>query len=115
MRNLLFALTALLMLSGCAMRTKILDTQAISTTHFNLKDGEKLQEIGPVTGKFCPDTFGDKGSIGLVDESVKSAQQKYQVDWILNASFWRSASCIELEGTGAKVVAGNTTPPAKSK
>ncbi|MGE3681819.1 MAG: hypothetical protein AB7G93_08845 [Bdellovibrionales bacterium] len=96
------------------MKTKILDTPAISMTHTNLKQGDKLQETGPVTGTFCPDTFGDKGSIGLLDESVKAAQTQHSVDYILNASFWREGNCISVEGTGAKIASLNNTPASPS-
>ena len=113
--NIYLAGAAVLLLSGCAMKTKILDTTAISMTRTNLKAGEKLQETGPVTGNFCMDSFNQKGSIGLLDESVKSAQTQYNVDYILNASFWQEGSCISVEGTGAKVVTGSVAgQPAAS-
>ena len=104
MRNSKFiAILALASLSACVMKTKILDVTAVSMTKSNLNDGEKLQETGPVTGKFCSDTFGDKGSLGLIDESVKNAQTQSGVDFILNASVWAEGGCVSVEGTGAKI------------
>jgi hypothetical protein len=104
----LIALLSLTLLAGCAMRQKVLDATAISMTHTQLSEGEKLQETGPVTGKFCTDMGNDKGSIGLIDESVKVAQKTHNVDYILNASFWNEGSCMSVEGTGAKVVGMGT-------
>jgi hypothetical protein len=109
MKNSILILALAVGLGGCAMKTKVLDATAVSMTHSSLKEGEKLQETGPVTGKFCADTFGDKGTIGLLDESIGAAQKQFQVDYITNASFWREGSCISVEGTGAKIVASNST------
>lgn len=106
-------LVAILGLVGCATRTKILDTAAISMTHGSLGDGESLRETGSVEGEFCASTFKDSGSIGMLDESVKSAQKKFGVDFILNATFWTTADCISVEGTGAKVVAGSAAPVSR--
>jgi hypothetical protein len=106
MNKIIFSLTAIALLGGCAMKTKILDTQAVSMTHYSLKDGEKLQEVGPVTGKFCSST-NDKGNIGLIDESVKATQEQYKVDYILNATFWNENGCVSVDGTGAKIVASS--------
>lgn len=103
---------ALAILPGCVMKTKILDTAAISMTRTTLGEGEKLKETGPVTGQFCAKTFDDKGSIGLLDESVKSAQTQYGIDYITNATFWQEGQCITVEGTGAKVVAAAAPPAA---
>lgn len=108
MKNLTLAICALnLLLTGCAMRTKILDAAAISMTRTSLNAGESLKEAGPVSGKFCADTWSDKGTIGLIDNAVMSAQKQAQVDVILSASFWQEGSCVDVEGTGAKIVAAN--------
>lgn len=112
MKYLSLALISIIGLGGCAMKTKILDASAISMTHTSLKEGEKLQETGPVTGKFCADTFGDKGQIGLLDESVKAAQTQNKIDYIMNASFWNEGQCISVEGTGAKIVGSAASTPA---
>lgn len=111
-QNVIAVGAGLVLTAGCASRTKVLDASAVSMTRTSLGPGESLRETGPVAGKFCPDSFGDKGTIGLIDESVKMAQSSGQVDYILNASFWRSASCMEVEGTGAKVVASSATEPS---
>lgn len=104
MRNVI-AILGLVLLAGCAMKTKILDATAVSMTKGGLAEGEKLSETGPVSGKFCPDTWNDKGTFGIIDESVKHAQKEAGVDFILNASIWKDGSCYTVEGTGAKVVA----------
>ncbi len=103
MKHFLFLAISCVLVSACAMKTKILDTAAVSMTRGPLGQGEKLKETGAVTGRFCPNSFGDKGSIGLIDESVKSAQAENNVDYLLNASFWHEGSCISVEGTGARI------------
>lgn len=125
MKNLNFAMiigmiTGMLVLSSCAMRSKILDVSAVSMTRSHLNPGEKLQETGPVSGQYCSDTFGDRGAIGLIDECVKSAQSQSGVDYILNASIWAEGRCVTVEGTGAKVASSGgtmsttTTPPSNA-
>lgn len=101
------AIGGLLLLSACAMKTKVMDVAAVSMTKSYMNPGESLKEMGPVTGKYCADQWNDKGSIGLFDESVKAAQTQSGVDYILNASFWREGSCMTVEGTGAKVAGGS--------
>lgn len=99
--------------AGCAMKTKILDTAAISTTHQSLKPGEKLEETGPVSGQFCMDMWNDKGQKGMLDETVKNAQAQHQVDFILNASLWREGQCLTIEGTGARVASNSSQKKKK--
>src|SRR5438309_11881327 len=107
--KLVLALALLGTLSACAMKTKVLDAGAVSMTRTSLAPGQKLQEVGPVTGEFCSDTFGDKGSIGLIDEAVKSAQTKHSVDMITNASFYTTGNgCMSVEGTGQKIMTSST-------
>jgi hypothetical protein len=110
MKKIYLISISLLFLSGCAMKTKILDTPAISMTHANLKPGEKLQETGPVSGKFCSDMWKDKGSFGLIDAAVTAAQDEHKIDFITNASFWNDSGCITVEGTGARIVTASAAP-----
>ena len=114
MKHIYLLSLSILLLGGCAMRTKILDVAAISMTQTSLKPGEKLTEVGAVSGKFCSDQWNDKGNIGLIDESVKAAQATHKIDWIINASIWREGNCVDVEGTGAKLMAsaGTTAAPA---
>jgi hypothetical protein len=114
------AIGALLLLSACAMKQKVMDVAAVSMTKTYMNPGDSLKEMGPVTGKYCADQWNDKGSIGLFDESVKAAQTQSGVDYILNASFWREGSCMTVEGTGAKIAGGtapamDTPAPAKKR
>lgn len=93
--------------TSCAHKVKLLDASAISMTHASVEPGQNLVEIGEVESEFCPDTFKDKGSIGLIDEAVKSAQKKSGADFIKNVTIWYKielmSACIQVEGTGAKV------------
>ena len=91
--------------SGCAMRTKVLDVQAVSMTRPSLGPGETLRETGPVKGEFCADSMRDakRGvAVGLMDEAVKRAQEEHKVDFITNATFYSSGSCMIVEGTGQR-------------
>jgi hypothetical protein len=117
MKNFNFALVlASLILSGCVMKTKILDAGAVSMTHQNLKEGETLKETGPVKGEFCADSMHDKGNIGLLDEAIKNAQTQNNVDYITNASFYTNGQgCISVEGTGNTVITASAEAVPASK
>ena len=113
--NLVILGLSMTLISACAMRTKILDAGAISTTHTHLKEGTTLKEMGPVSGDFCPETFGE-GQFGLIDEAVKAAQKKYNVDFISNASLYKNEKgCVSIEGTGQKIVETSASSSADSK
>ncbi|CAN5721062.1 hypothetical protein BH10BDE1_BH10BDE1_04310 [soil metagenome] len=97
--------------TACALKTKILDTAAISMTRGPLEHGERIRETGPVSGEFCMTTFSAGDTQGLLDESVKSAQTKYGVDYLINATFWRKSGCITVEGSGGKLMAASVAAP----
>lgn len=100
----LIIVALLLGVTSCAHKVKILDASAVSMTHSSIEPHQTLVEIGDVEGEFCPDTFGDKGQIGLLDQAISGAQKKSGADWITNASFWRNESgCISVTGTGKKI------------
>jgi hypothetical protein len=108
--QILFAISAVILSTGCAMKTKILDAGAVSMTHNALKPGQKLEEKGQVSGEFCGDSSRDKGTIGLMDEAIKAAQKSHSVDFISNATFYvTGANCMSVEGTGMKIVGSATT------
>jgi len=121
--KLVIALLAIACLPACAVKTKILDAPAVSMTYPSINAGQALRETGPVTGEFCSNAFSDKGTVGLIDEAVRAAQQKYSVDFITAASFYTTGNgCVSVEGTGQKVVATasaaadtTATPAVKGK
>jgi hypothetical protein len=96
--------------ASCAHKVKVLDASAVSMTHTSIEPGQNLVEIGEVQGEFCQDSFNDKGDYGLIDMAVQDAQKKSGADWITNAAFWRSGSCVSVTGTGKKLA---TATPAK--
>ena len=103
MKTLIIA-SLLIAVTSCAHKVKVLDASAVSMTHSSIEAGQNLVEIGEVESEFCPDTFGDKGQIGLLDEAISNAQKKSGADWIMNASFWRDEKgCISVTGTGKKI------------
>ena len=99
------AISIIALSSGCAMKTKIMDVSGISMTRMNLKEGETLQETGPVKGEFCQDSMNDKGGMGLLDEATTHAQKQHSVDFITSAVFFSTGNCVSIEGTGQKIVA----------
>lgn len=105
MKKLIIVSLALSFLSvGCAMRTKILDASMVSMTRPSLAPNEKVTEKGPVSGRFCPDMSNDRGSKGLIDMSVRAAQEQNKVDFISNVSLWAEGNgCVAVEGTGLVV------------
>lgn len=115
----LILISIALVVSSCAMRQKVMDAPAVSMTHDSIKPGMELVTKGPVKAEFCTDSWKDKGSIGLMDEAVKKAQTDNQVDYILNASFWTTGGCMQVEGDGANVkatkVAETTTKKTSKK
>jgi hypothetical protein len=98
-------LVSALALGGCQMKQKILDAGAVSMTRSSIQPGETLKEKGPVAGTFCSSS-DDKGTIGLMDEAVKTAQKENSVDYITNASFYigPKPGCMMVEGTGNMIV-----------
>jgi hypothetical protein len=89
---------------GCSSKQKIMDVSLVSMTHASVPEGARMQEQGPVTGRFCSSLTGDKGSVGLFDEAIKKAQSTSGVDFISNASFWNDSGCVSVEGTGQKLL-----------
>ena len=106
MKNMKLALVilGLAVAAGCAGKRKILDAPMVSMTKYNSGDYQ-LKEMGPVSGKFCPDTMNDKGNMGLIDMSVMNAQKQSGADFISNVSVWaENSGCTSIEGTGMKIV-----------
>ncbi|MFL5786051.1 MAG: hypothetical protein ACJ76H_15645 [Bacteriovoracaceae bacterium] len=101
--------------ASCAHKVKVLDASAVSMTHQSLEPGQNLVEIGDVEGEFCADSFKDKGDVGLIDMAVQDAQKKSGADWITNAAFWRSGSCVSVTGTGKKLAAAPAAATKKTK
>lgn len=84
-------------------------------TQHSKNEGDSLQEMGPVTGEFCANSFSDQGALGLVDEATKKAQSS-GADVITNASVWTNGGgCVTVEDQGHKIVkaAAAATKPAK--
>ncbi len=103
MKNLLFSMIAMGLLGGCAAKVKILDTAAVSTKHYSISEGQKLEETGDVTGQFCADSTEDEGEVGLMDKAVSNTLSENNIDFITNASFYSKGNCTMVEGTGAVI------------
>lgn len=102
--NLIIVAALSTLICSCAKRVKVLDANAVSVTDYNLKRGTKLKEYRETESKFCPNTFKDGGTLGLIDEAVKNFQKTTGADFITHAVFYREGNCMVVEGTPAKVV-----------
>lgn len=89
-----------LVLTGCAHRVRILSAQAVSMTKKHAPSNKKVKETGDVKGEFCMDS-SQSGTFGLLDEVTKKTQKENKIDMIMDATFYASGSCVEVEGTGA--------------
>jgi len=110
-RYSIFVTTLAVLLSGCEMKQKILDLNAVSMTSENLKDGEALKETGPVSNRFCADSFHDQGQIGILDRLIQITQEEESADYLTKVSFYRTGkTCFLLEGIGNTIVAAAPKP-----
>ena len=117
MKNLILIAVATTLAAACApMKVKILDVASVSMTRYSIGEGEKLQELGNVSGQFCADSIHDKGNIGLLDEAIKKAQASSGADFIHNTTVWSDgAGCVTVEGLGEKIVRATTPAAANHK
>lgn len=104
--KILFLILPLLILAGCANRSvKVLDSRWVSMKHSSppLK-GTPLKAVGGVDETFCMSSWS--GAFGLMDEVVKKAEQKYDIDYIRDASFTKAVGreCVSVVGQGYRVV-----------
>jgi hypothetical protein len=103
MKTQLWLVVMAFVLGACAHKVRVLDTPAVSMTQYHLAEGKTLVQTGEVKHERCFDAMKDKGTIGMIDETTKEAQAKFAVDFVLNARFYATASCMGIEGTGAKM------------
>lgn len=102
--NIISVLFLALIITSCAHRVKFLNVGGVSMTKYHLKNGQKTKELDEVEGKFCPDSFKQSGSFGLIDEAVKDAQKNSKADFLTNVTFYREGSCVVAVGTPLKIV-----------
>lgn len=94
------------MVSACASRTvKVLDASWVSMKHPmppSVKD--KVVKVGNIAEEFCLKAWN--GSYGLMDEAVKQAESKNQIDYIKYPSFTKSEGldCVQVSGEGYRVM-----------
>jgi hypothetical protein len=105
MKNQLFLIAMCLMLSACAGRTvKVLDATWVSMKHpMPPTSKDKLVKVGSISEEYCVKSWS--GSFGLMDEVVKQAEAKQQVDYVKYPSFTQTVGqpCVQLSGEGYRV------------
>lgn len=106
MKNLFIISGFVILTSACATKQKILDVSAASMTKASIAADEKLQDTGPVTGEFCSSS-DDKGTVGLMDQALKNAQDQHKVDFLTNVTFWSTGKCMIVEGSGGKIISSS--------
>jgi len=101
----LTAILGLFIMTSCANRVHIVDLGVVSMKSKNVPKKAKKQELGPVTAKYCPDSFASSSgkTIGLIDSVVEMAEKQKKADFLTEVSLYRNGSCIELEGTANKL------------
>lgn len=103
MKKIVSIVAIMFLASSCAMKQRILNASAVSMTKYSTKKKAKVEEAGEVTGEFCADSTGDSGTIGLLDEAIKDAQNKSGADYITNAIFYSKGNCVMVEGMAMKI------------
>ncbi len=87
---------------GCASRSvKVLDAPWTSMKHNGPPSNAKsLVRIGDIEERYCMESWS--GSFGLMDEAVKQAEARRNIDYIRNASFVREEGrpCVTVVGEG---------------
>lgn len=105
MKNQYMIVVACWMLTACASRTvKLLDANWTSMKHSMPPSAkEKLVKVGNVNEEYCLKAWS--GSFGLMDEAVKLAESKNQIDYIRYPSFTHTqgTSCVQVSGEGYRV------------
>ena len=107
MKKLMICASLLVMIAGCATRSPLLSTPAVSMTQDSVPKGSTAKNLGPVTSRYC---YGDEATtrkgdtVGLMDEVIMKAQEEKKASYIANANFsYEGTSCIVLEGDAMKV------------
>lgn len=103
MKKAISIVAIMVLASSCAMKQRILNASAVSMTKYSTKKSQKAEEAGEVTGEFCADSTSDSGTVGLLDEAIKDAQNKSGADWITNAVFYSKGNCVIVEGMAMKI------------
>lgn len=103
MKNIISMTAVLLILSSCAFKQRILNASAVSMTKYSLKKNQTLEEVGEVSGEFCPDSFNDTGNVGLLDEAIKKAQKSNKADFLTHVTFYSQGRCVLVEGTAMRI------------
>lgn len=92
-------------LCACATRTvKIVDATWASMKHsMPPSSQDKLINIGRISEEYCMKEW--TGSYGLMDEVVKLAEGKNQIDYIKYPSFTQTEgkSCVQVSGEGYRL------------
>jgi protein involved in sex pheromone biosynthesis len=105
MKIIYISFSILLLAMGCAHQFDLMKAHAVSMKHYHLPQDKKLVKVTDIKSEFCMKSFqfSSGKDIGLIDEVIKEAEKKYNVDFILNASFHAKGSCIILEGEGFRL------------
>jgi hypothetical protein len=101
MKSSVFVLLLISMV-GCASKSvKVLDAPWTSMKHNGPPANPKtLARVGDIEERYCMESWS--GSYGLMDEAVKQAEAKRNIDYIRNASFVRELGrpCVTVVGEG---------------
>lgn len=100
---LFLMLVSLSSLSACGSKSvKVLDAPWISMKSSSPPQApESLKKVGPISEKYCHNSFKGSGHVGLIDEVLLQSERKNNLDHIGNVSIYQvNQTCVELTGIG---------------
>jgi hypothetical protein len=102
--KLLVASLVVIIGAGCAHQYDLMKANAVSMKHRNLPKDAKLEKVADVSSRYCMQYSGDSGvDIGLMDEAVRAAEEKYGIDFILHPTFRSDGKCVIVTGDGMRI------------
>ncbi len=105
--NVMIGLLIILNLFSCASTSneKLIDATWTSMRHATPPTSkDKLSKVGSVYEEYCYDMW-KSGDVGLMDEAVKKAESRLNIDFIKYPSFMYSKDkgCVQVSGEGYRL------------
>jgi hypothetical protein len=91
---------------GCASRSvRVMDASWVSMRHTAPPDNpKKMTRVATIDETYCMEKWS--GSFGLMDEVVKQAEAKHNIDYIKSPIFSKDENrpCVTVIGEGFRIV-----------
>jgi len=114
MKIFIFQIVAILGLAAlttsCCTKTLVLQSPVVSMTKAEARS--PLKEGKEISTKWCTgdqqySSGGDDSELGLIDEVTAKAQKENKADYLMNARFFQSCSCMIVEANAAFAKGGS--------